>query len=245
MKNRSWIVLRGLARAAGHWGSFKDLLIEKFPNDEFEFLDLPGNGVRFDEESPLQISDYVHAIRSHSEFIRAGKKVHILSVSLGGMITVEWMRLFPDEVVKSYVMCTSSRNDAMFYERFRAINLWKSRGMLSFKRDDLKWEETILDMVANSHDRKKEELPRLLEVTKKYPMKKSNVFRQLLAASRYSFPDQAPGDIQLIGSYGDKLVDPKCTLRIAQRWGMEPIMHPWSGHDIAIDDPHWIIEQIL
>lgn len=245
MKNRSWIVLRGLARAVGHWGSFKDLLIEKFPQDEFEFLDLPGNGTRYEEESPLEISDYVSDLRAHSEFIQQRKRVHILSVSLGGMITVEWMRQFPDEIIKAYVMCTSSRSDGMPYERFRASNLWKSRGMLSFKRDDRKWEETILDMVANNHDRKEAELPRLLEVSKKYPMHILNIFRQLLAASRYSFPDQAPGDIQLIGSYGDKLVDPKCTLRIAQRWGMEPIMHPWAGHDIAIDDPEWIVEQIL
>lgn len=242
---RKWLFLRGLARGVGHWGSFAQQVQERFPQDEFEFIDLPGNGARFAESSPLRISDYVKDLRSRCSYVQRGEPFQIFSVSLGSMITVEWMREFPHEVKKAYLVCTSSAGFSPFYERFFVSNIPKGLSVLGRQNDPVVWEKAVLGLIANDHDRREEEMLPMLEYDRANPLQPQNVIRQLLAASRYRFPDKAPGEVQLIGSYGDRLVSPKCTLRIAEKWGLKATMHPWAGHDIPIDDPQWLMEQLL
>lgn len=244
-KARNWILLRGLARGAGHWGSFAERMKARFPQDQFELLDLPGNGARFADESPLSISDYVRDLRSRSRFVKAGEKFQILSISLGSMITVEWMLEHPHEVSRAFLMCTSSAGFSPFYERFGPVNYLRALRLLGARGDEVRWETALLDMVTNSHERREEEILSLAEYTKLHPMRIQNVVRQLWAASRYVFPKSAPGEVHLLGSYGDRLVSPECTLSIAHRWGLKAAMHPWAGHDIPIDDPEWVLEHLL
>lgn len=242
---RSWLFLRGLARGVGHWGSFAQTVQERFPEDRFEFIDLPGNGARFAESSPVRISDYVKDLRSRCSYVQSGEPFQIFSVSLGSMITVEWMREFPHEVQKAFLVCTSSAGLSPFYERFFINNIPKGLAILGRRSDPAAWEKAVLGLVANDHDRRKTEMLSMLEYDRANPLQPLNVIRQLIAASQYRFPTKAPGDIRLIGSYGDRLVSPKCTLRIAEKWGLKATMHSWAGHDIPIDDPHWLIEQLL
>lgn len=244
-QSRKWILLRGLARGVGHWGSFAEQIRSRFPQDHFEFLDLPGNGARCTELSPLKMSDYVKDLRAHSEFVRNGDSFNILSVSLGSMITVEWMREYPHEVQKAFLMCTSSSGFSPFYHRFQLVNYLKASRLVTVQGDEVEWEKTILEMVTNSHERRAEELVSMVEYSRANPMLVKNVLRQLWAASQYRFPKKAPGQVTLLGSNGDRLVSPECTLSIARRWGLKAAMHPWAGHDIAIDDPHWVLEHLL
>lgn len=242
---RNWILLRGLARGAGHWGSFVDRMKKHYPQDQFELIDLPGNGDRNAEKSPLKIADYVKDLRAHSEFVKKGEPFHILAVSLGAMIAVEWMREFPHEVKKAHLVCTSSSGHSPIHQRFLPVNYLKALELIKAKGDEGEYEKTILEMVTNSFERRQSEGLALMAYTKVHPMHFRNVLRQLFAASQYTFPKEAPGDIQLIGSHGDRLVSPKCTLKIGESWGVRPVMHPWAGHDIAIDDPEWLIEHLL
>ncbi|MGZ3773072.1 MAG: alpha/beta fold hydrolase [Pseudobdellovibrionaceae bacterium] len=241
---KNWILLRGLARGTGHWGSFVERMKKHFPQDRFELIDLPGNGGRNEEQSPLNISEYVKDLRMHSEFVKKGQPFNILSVSLGSMVTVEWLREYPHEVQKAYLVCTSSMGFSSVHQRFLPANYLKAFQLLKARGDESEYEKVVLEMVTNSHARRQAEGLALMAYTKTHPMHFSNIVRQLIAASRYRFPKEAPGDIRLIGSYGDKLVSPKCTLKIGESWGVRPAMHPWAGHDIAIDDPDWLIEQL-
>ncbi|WII73791.1 alpha/beta hydrolase [Bdellovibrio sp. 22V] len=245
MHARNWIFLRGLARGVGHWGSFVSKMKERFPEDRIELLDLPGNGTRHEEKSPLHISEYVKDLRSRSEFVKNQEPFNIMAVSLGAMVTTEWMREYPHEVKRGYLVCTSSTGFSRFYERFQPMNFLKSAHLVAAQKDEMAWEKVILDMVTNSHERRQEEILALAAFTKKNPMRIENILRQLVAASRYQFPHEAPGDVRLLGSYGDRLVSPTCTLKIAEKWGVKPAMHSWAGHDIPIDDPHWLIEHLL
>lgn len=244
-QSRNWILLRGLARGVGHWGSFIDRLKEHHPEDNFELIDIPGNGLRHNETSPLKISDYVKDMRARSEFVQKGEPFKIVAVSLGAMITVEWMREFPHEVKKAYLICTSASNFSAPHQRFFPVNILRGLNLLKAGHDEVLWEKTIMNMVTNSHERREAELLSLMTFTKNNPMRIENILRQMMAASRYNFPKEAPGEIQLIGTYGDRLVSPQCTLRIAEAWGLKPLMHSWSGHDIPIDDPRWLIEHLL
>lgn len=242
-QSNNWIVLRGLARGVGHWGSFVDRMKQRFPKDRLELIDLPGNGARNNELSPLKIFEYVDDLRSHSQFIKNREPVKILAVSLGAMITVEWMHRYPNEITKAYLVCTSSSNYSSFYKRFLPLNYFMAAQMLSKK--GIEKEKIILKMVTNNLYRREAELKALSDYSEKYPLRIQNIIRQLYAASRYNFPKKAPGDIKLIGSYGDRLVSAQCTLEIAERWNLKPVMHPWAGHDVAIDDPDWLLEQLL
>lgn len=243
-ENKRWILLRGLARGRGHWGSFIEKFAAAHPGDEIECLDLPGNGERNKEFSPLAVSEYVSDLRRQSRFVKAGESFQVVAVSLGAMIAVEWMHRFPWEVQKAYLICTSSSSTSKFYERYQTHNILPTLGLAGVK-DPRKWEETILGMVANNQKRRNEELPGLAKYSEKYPQSSVNVLRQLVAAARFQIPKEVPGDIHLIGSYGDRLVSPDCTTKLAERWGLKPTMHPWAGHDIPIDDPQWLIERLL
>jgi len=244
-ESRNWILLRGLARGVGHWGSFADKIQEHFPSDRFEFIDLPGNGTRHREKSPTRIADYVKDLRAQSQFVQKGEPFQILSVSLGAMVTVEWMHEYPHEVQKAYLVCTSSSGVSPFYHRFQLTNYLRAVTLYKAQKNETLWEQTVLEMVANSHERREAEKPALISFTKEYPVSAENVLRQMLAASKYKFPQQPPGEIHLLGSYGDRLVSPQCTLKLAEKWGLKPTMHPWAGHDIPIDDPHWLLEHLL
>lgn len=243
--SKNWILLRGLARGVGHWGSFVDRMKKRYPQDHFELLDLPGNGARHKEKSPLQISEYVKDLRAHSEFVKNGETFNILGISLGAMITVEWMREFPHEVKKAYLLCTSSSGVSPFYQRFQVENYLMAPRLFMSQGDHVEWEKIILGLVTNSHERREEEMFSLMEYSKAHPMSMANILRQMVAASQYRFPKEAPGDVKLIASYGDRLVSPECTLAIAHKWGLKPVMHPWAGHDIPLDDPQWVLEHLL
>lgn len=241
---RRWILLRGLARGTGHWGSFAEQIQKHFPQDEFEFLDLPGNGERYAEESPLSIPEYVKDLRERSEFVKKGYSFNILSISLGAMVTVEWMREYPHEVKKAFLICTSSSNFSPFYHRYGLHNYLPSL-KLSLVKDASKWEQGILNMVTNNHERRQAEFAAMSAYSNENPIQVKNVLRQLVAAARYHFPEQAPGDVVILGSYGDRLVSPTCSLKIAEHWGLHPNMHSWAGHDIPVDDPQWVLEHLL
>lgn len=242
MSKRSWIFLRGLVRGRGHWGEFPELFRQAFPDDEVELLDIPGNGERNQETSPWSLAEYVPLMRSQSKFIQQGRRVHVLAVSLGAMVAVEWMRQFPNDFEKMYLAVTSSQWSP-FYQRFQPRNyatLLKAVASTSPERI----EEIILSSIVNSQDRLNAVKPGMVAYTTRHPVRRENLVRQLRAASQADFPDRPSVAVKLIGTWGDRLVSPQCIQAIGKAWGLEPEMHPWSGHDIPIDDPIWLIERL-
>jgi pimeloyl-ACP methyl ester carboxylesterase len=242
-KNR-WILLRGLARGKGHWGSFPEDMQKFFPEAQIEMLDLPGNGERHQEQSLLSMSEYVQDLRSRSHLVKDGKSFQILAISLGGMVAIQWMREFPNEVSKLHLICTSTASTSPFYHRYQKENYLPTLRLFLDPTIE-KMERTILEMTTNNLQRRQQFFMEFVEYSKKYPELRGNVLRQLIAASRFRIPQKPPGEINLLGSYGDRLVSPKCTLRLGKRWGIEPKMHDAAGHDIPIDDPQWVLEHLL
>jgi pimeloyl-ACP methyl ester carboxylesterase len=243
-QTNKWILLRGLARGKGHWGSFPEEMQKFFPDAKIEMIDLPGNGERNSEQSPITVSDYVKDLRAQSQFVKEGDPFQILAVSLGAMIAVQWMHEHPTEVAKAHLICTSSASTSPFYHRYQLPNYLPTLRMFAQPDAELS-ESTILEMTTNDLNRRALEFPRLLNYSKRYPEKRGNVLRQLIAASRFQIPKQPPGEINLLGSFGDRLVSPKCTLSLGKRWGIEPKMHNAAGHDVPIDDPRWVLEHLL
>ncbi len=242
MANKNnWIFLRGLTRGKGHWGHFPDQFRRYFPEARIEFLDLPGNGDRFAEVSPLKIKDYVEDLRSHSDLLKQGK-VNLFSISLGSMIAVAWQDLFPEDIEKAVLINTS----------YRGIVPWKRFSLSAmgvFARVPLvqsAWvkEDLISQVVCNNEENRLKALPLLVEQTKRGPFQVQNFFRQLIAAALADFPAKNRCEVLLFASELDRLVSPLCTKKIAQLWGVKAHYHPTAGHDLPIDDPEWILEHI-
>jgi pimeloyl-[acyl-carrier protein] methyl ester esterase len=68
--------------------------------------------------------------------------------------------------------------------------------------------------------------------------------RQLAAASRYLAPEKLIIPTLILASENDKMVSVKCSCRLAKRLKAEIHIHPNAGHDIAVDDPEWLVKQI-
>jgi pimeloyl-ACP methyl ester carboxylesterase len=49
----------------------------------------------------------------------------------------------------------------------------------------------------------------------------------------------------VLASLGDRLVSPGCSRRIASRWALPIRLHPTAGHDLPLDDPEWVVQQVL
>jgi pimeloyl-ACP methyl ester carboxylesterase len=78
------------------------------------------------------------------------------------------------------------------------------------------------------------------------PASRGNVLRQLLAAARYRAPPMAPPvPLLLLASERDRLVAVACSRALAEAWQVPFAVHPCAGHDLALDDPAWLIEQVL
>lgn len=243
MEQRNWIFLRGLCRGVGHWGDFVDLFKARYPQDAVELLDLPGNGYRHLEDSPLEIDAYVESIRQNSQFLQEGRTVSILALSLGGMIAIAWSHRYPDEVDRVVILSSSAAGLSQPWERFQVTNI-PILGKIISSSDSENFERSVLRMISNNHERAEAVLPVLTQHSADYPVRYLNFARQLWAASRFQVPESARAQILILGSWGDRMVSPQCSLALARHFGVEARMHPWAGHDIPIDDPDWILKQL-
>src|SRR5687768_6820716 len=91
MGNETWVLLRGLVREQRHWEGFDDLVRARF-GARVLTPDLPGNGARHKEPSPLSIGATVDVLRAELRDEGVTGKVFVVAQSLGGMVTIEWMR---------------------------------------------------------------------------------------------------------------------------------------------------------
>ena len=74
------------------------------------------------------------------------------------------------------------------------------------------------------------------------PMTKANVLRQLRAAAAFRAPEAPPGmPVLVLASTRDGLVNPACSIRMADAWHAELALHPTAGHDLPLDDPQWVV----
>src|SRR5688572_3061907 len=76
-RHRNWVFIRGLVREQAHWHDFPELLKSRFPGDQVEFIDLPGNGLFFREKSPLKLEAYTDFMRARCGFLSEGKKISL------------------------------------------------------------------------------------------------------------------------------------------------------------------------
>lgn len=236
------ILLRGLAREIGHWGSFLTILRKKLPQHDLVPLEIPGAGTLRDIRSPLNIEEYVHFLRNIYIQHNPDKTPSLfVGLSFGGMIAVQWSLLYPEDFRGSILLNISGRPLA-FYRRLTPAAVSVMVQALFCKSNYVR-EKKIADLICNTADTKQiaEEWSLLAQ---RAPIKPLNLIHQLIAATRFRRPAHIRVPTLLLNSRKDRMVSPECSEKLSKDWGVIMRSHPSAGHDLTTDAPHWVAQEI-
>ncbi|WP_157269589.1 alpha/beta fold hydrolase [Azohydromonas aeria] len=237
---RTWVLLRGLTREAGHWGDFPELLARQLPGRVF-MPDLPGSGVLHRQRSSLRIESMVAECRAQLRAQRAAGPFHVVAMSLGAMAALAWARACPEDIAAAVLINTSLRGLSPWWWRLRPAGLAALPALL-LGRDDAAREAAILRLTSRCRT---EVPPHWLALRRERPVSRLNALRQLAAAAAFRAPAAAPAmPMLLLAAARDALVDARCSAALAAHWRLPLQLHPDAGHDLPLDDADWVVARI-
>ena len=241
----TWVFLRGLARESRHWGNFPATFQAEIANASIISPDLPGNGQRNHCKSPLSVPEMVDCCREELKCRGFSPPFHLLGLSLGAMVAVEWATAYPREILPSVLINTSLRPFSPFYQRLRLHNYLNLLVMATLRGDGEKTERAILHMTSARRDPQSDVIDAWVSTRTQHPVTRLNALRQLIAAARYRAPSRQP-DVPLLvlAAAKDGLVNPQCSQQLAHRWRAAHAVHPDAGHDLPLDDGAWVARQV-
>lgn len=244
----TWVLLRGLTREQGHWGDFPAQLQAALPpGSQVITPDLPGNGALWRTRSPAKVPEMVDALRQQLQGLGARGPCHVLAMSLGAMVTVDWMHRHPEEVADAVLINTSLRPYSPPWRRLQPRHYPTILRLLLTQAKARDWENAILQMTTRHPAVATEALlSHWLQLRQQHPVATANGLRQLWAATRYQAPRSAPSvPVLLLNGEGDRLVHPSCSSVLAASWGAPLLRHPTAGHDLPLDAGPWVRQQVL
>lgn len=241
----TWLLLRGLTREAAHWGDFIPALAQALPAARIATLDLPGNGQLHAQASPWSVPAMVRACREQAACQGLVPPFHVLALSLGAMVGVAWAHAAPREVAALVAINTSMRPFSPLPQRLRPANYPALLRLLLAPGKPLAAEATVLRLTSNHPPQPDALLADWAAVRARRPVKGRNALRQLVAAARFRAPQAPPPcPVLLLASTRDHLVDMRCSQAMARAWQCPLHLHPTAGHDLPLDDPHWVARHV-
>lgn len=213
-------------------------------------LDLPGIASAADRVAPFSVQAMVEDLRSRFLLHTPGQSAStpsswgILGVSLGGMTALDWVSRYPDDFSAAVIVNASARNLAPPQFRLKPSNL-PTLIRIAQTRDPIKRELLVLKLNTTRHQHNRAVAAQWAQYSIERPIKPTTLIRQLVAGIRYTVSSRPTVPTLLISGGADRFVSPKCTARMAHYLNLPHIRHPTAGHDIALDDPVWLINQML
>lgn len=253
----TWVLLRGLTREAGHWGGFGAQLAQALgqavqtPTEagiaalpRIVTLDLPGAGALHRQACPGQVKAMLPACQVQLRALGVNGPVHLLGLSLGGMVATAWAAAMPQQVAALVLVNTSLRPHSTLQQRLQLRHLPQLLRLLA-PPDALAAERTILALTSAWPQRHAAVLAHWVAIRQARPVRAANALRQLWAAARFAHRGVPPPVPTLVlGSAGDALVSPRCSQALAAAWGCAFAQHPAAGHDLPLDDGPWVAAQV-
>lgn len=239
---RRFLLLRGLMREQRHWGDFITELQQQFPERQVLTLDIPGNGVHFQAQSPCGVADMTDALRQQLIISNGDCALDIIALSMGGMIALDWMWRYPGEIATAVLINSSVRQFAPVPQRLR----WQNWGRLLalLWQSSAQRERCILELTSNSQVSNQVLLQQWQTWQMEYPVSGYNALRQLWAAAQFTAHARPRQPLLVMTSEADRLVDYRCSLRMQQDWQAALALHLTAGHDLPLDAPEWVCQQI-
>lgn len=239
----TWVLLRGLTRESRHWGEFPKALRHACGEVEVCAIDLPGNGRLHRQASPLSVAEMAENCRTQLRERLQAPPYYLLAMSLGAMVAVAWADRHPEEIGGCVLINTSLRRFSPFHQRL-APRSYLPLLRLLIDRDPEHRERTILRLTSSRPDRPAT-LAEWAGYARQHPVSPRNAWRQLLAAASYQAPAGKPQPpLLILASAGDRLVNPRCSRALARQWLAAFAEHPAAGHDLPLDDPAWVANQV-
>jgi pimeloyl-ACP methyl ester carboxylesterase len=241
VKALRWLLLRGLSRESRHWGSFPERLAATL-GAHVSALDLPGFGSEHQRRSPASVQGITCDVRARLQDQRGDGPWSVLGISLGGMVALDWCARFPHDFVRCVAINTSARlcpAHARFSPAAMAPLGWALLG------DARARERAVLRVSSNSPDSLLDRLAAEQAVwLRERPPSARSLLHQLIAASRFDLPGFLPVPLLLLSSTADRLVSHRCSRAIARALDAPLALHSQAGHDLTLDAPEWVCEQI-
>jgi len=234
------VCIRGLLREARHWGVFATLLQRRFPGAQIITPDIPGNGRLNHLISPDSIAGMTEALRAQ---VASRRNLTLIAISMGGMIAIDWMTRYPDEVKSAVLINTSVRRLSPFYHRLRFSAGFRILKMLF--HSPAQREADILALTSSQFANDTAQLAAWQSWQRQTPVSLKNAVRQCRAAIRFTLHTQPQQPVLIVASKADRLVDYRCSARLAQALHAEYIQHETAGHDLPLDQPEWLVEVIF
>ena len=241
---RHFFLVRGLIREARHWGVLPDLLRQAFPGAQVSTLDIPGAGDYFLQPSPLSVAAMVDHMRA--DFLqraRAGDDNILIAISLGGMIAAHWLHAHVQDFQRAVLINTSFGGLSPLHHRLRpgaVLSMLRAATTRPSQR-----EAVILRLVSNNADAFDGGLALWESIRRERPVSPANALRQLCAATGFRLPEGRPRvPVLVLASTHDRMVSVECSRAIARAWQTPLVEHGSGGHDLSLDDPGWILEQV-
>lgn len=247
-----WFFVRGLMREFAHWENFPQQFEQKIPGAKVYGLDLPGSGRNWNSQSPLTVTEMARDLRREFKettdllFKNHSQKppCYLLAISLGGMVALEWLQAFPEDLQGAVFINISLSGINPVYQRLKT-SAWLPMLKILATSDVQQREKKVLELTTSQFVSTETSLKRREEAFRQHPATRINFLRQLVAASRFQpkpVPIKAP--VLLLRSQGDRLVDANCSAQIGAKWNWEVKTHPTANHDLPLDDPQWVLTQI-
>ena len=209
-------------------------------------LDLPGFGTREDEKSPITIANTTDRVRE--EFLKQKgqeKDWMLLGISLGGMVALDWAARYPMDFQGVTVINTSSKDSGPLWQRLTVFGLYKILQSLTKRKNPREKEKAILEMVSNLKKKDEALLDKLASIAEERPANLTNVSRQLVASSNFMAPSSIKIPLLMLASLKDNMVDSRCTKLLSERLEAQAKYHPEAGHELPLDDPDWVVSQLV
>lgn len=237
------LLLRGLLRESRHWLDFPALLSATLKRPVLT-LDLPGCGMLNQQKSATSVP----ALRQQLQHQWAerypqyqGKPLHLVAISMGGMLALDWALDAPQQVKSLVLINSSSAGLSPFWHRLQIRNYFKV--LLSALAGPIQREELIWQMTVSSA-LQPEVLKQWQQWAIEHPVSRINALRQLWAASRFRAERKPLCPVFIVSGLADQLVSPLCSIALANQLQAPLLTHPTAGHDLPLDATDWLIEQL-
>lgn len=236
------ILLSGLGRDQLHWQPLLSEIKAQFVNAEIETPDLPGTGIMYSQNSPLNIQDYIPYLEKQLQ--QSTQPAILIGLSLGSMIALKWAEMTPEKFSKIVLINSSSRLN-YFFQRLNIAQVIAHPGIV-FGSSCYKSEESIFHLTCNSRPADPQIIKRWTKIQEKHPVKLKNQLRQVIAGLTYRLPHKSKvPKVFVIYSKADRLVSPKCSQRLATYFDAPFFVNLWAGHDLPQDDPQWVTTKLV
>lgn len=236
------ILLRGLAREAAHWMQFPRQLQHALGADwKIHCIDFPGCGVHYQQRALDSIQRMTDFARAQIASLGINEPIYVLGISMGGMVALNWAQQFPSQIA-GVALINSSAGDQPLQWRLRPTS-WPA--MIAAVLLPMRWREAlVLRHVSNDRTNFDKNLRHWLDTQQQRPVSRSTIITMLAAAARFRPQATCKTKGLIIASEADRFVSYKASAEFAQRFHWPFALHSTAGHDIPMDDCHWLCAQI-